>query len=233
VVSISTGGTGALIDPTHVLTNAHVVVDQKTGMLLESSVQVTPGQQPFQVQPPQLPAKPFGSANVTLARIYDAFPDFDTTDVALLTLDQPIGNSTGWFGVGYVSDLTSYDGMSLNTAGYPGTPFSGVNQFNQYGPIISTQPDVRGNAGAELQWNTSSITTVGGQSGSPLWVYDPSTGQRTIYGVLARGPDDRSQDFQGSIGPPNFGERITPSIFADLQTWKAEDAASPPSGPLR
>jgi hypothetical protein len=182
-------------------------------------------------------------ANVTLVRAYDVFlnsPKYTTTaDVALLTLDKPIfsstGQSPGSFGVGYLSDLTSYNGMPLNTAGYPGSPFSGSSQFNQYGPIIGAMPDTPallglfGDPGTLLEWKTESITSIGGQSGSPLWVYDPSTGQRTIYGVLVAGPIFGPLQFQGSTG---IGDRITPSIFADLQTWRAQDAANPPSGPL-
>jgi V8-like Glu-specific endopeptidase len=209
-----TEATGALIDPYHVLTAGHVVYSHADGGFADS-VRVFPGQQGQNVTP-------FGEAAATFERTYAAFVNSDnagtyneTGDLALITLDRPVGDATGWFGLGYVSDLTSYDGMPLNTAGYAAEQgYSGYNQYHQFGDIVGATSD-----GALLSWDYSSITAIAGQSGSPLWVYDPNTGKRTIYGVLVSGNDPAHT---------GFAERITSNLLADLHTWEGQDGAPAP-----
>jgi V8-like Glu-specific endopeptidase len=210
-----TEATGALIDPYHVLTAGHEIYSHADGGFADS-VRVFPGQQGQGLTP-------FGEADATFERTYSAFVNTDnagsyteTGDLALITLDRPVGNAAGWFGLGYVSDLTSYAGMPLNTAGYPAEQgYSGYNQYHQFGTIHGASPD-----GALLDWGYSSITAIAGQSGSPLWVYDPATGKRTIYGVLVSG-NDTSQT--------GYAVRVTPNILADIQSWEGQDGAPAPS----
>jgi V8-like Glu-specific endopeptidase len=213
-----TEATGALIDPYHVLTAGHVIYSHADGGFADS-VRVFPGQQGQGVTP-------FGEADATFERTYSSFVNADnaggyteTGDLALITLDRPVGNAAGWFGLGYVSDLTSYSGMALNTAGYPAEQgFSGYNQYHQFGNIAGATPD-----GALLSWDYSSITAIAGQSGSPLWVYDPATGKRTVYGVLVSGNDPAHT---------GFADRITPNILADLQGWESQDGGPKAGAPL-
>src|SRR5207248_10777045 len=108
--------------------------------------------------------------------------------------------------------------MPLNTAGYPAEGgYSGYNQYHQFGSIFGATPD-----GRLLSWDYSEITSLAGQSGSPMWVYDPATGKRTVYGVLASGND---------ASHTGFANRITPTILADLQTWEGQDG-TPAHTPL-
>ncbi len=212
-----TEATGALIDPYHVLTAGHVVYSHADGGFADS-VRVFPGQQGAGLAP-------FGEADATFERTYASFVNADnagtyteTGDLALITLDRPVGGSAGWFGLGYVSDLSSYAGMPLNTAGYPAAQgYSGFNQYHQFGDIQGATPD-----GRLLYWDYSQITSIAGQSGSPLWVYDPAAGRRTIYGVLVSGNDPAHT---------GFADRITPTILADIQTWEGQDGA-PAHAPL-
>jgi V8-like Glu-specific endopeptidase len=210
-VNAFTEATGALIDPYHVLTAGHVVYSHADGGFADA-VRVFPGQQGRGVTP-------FGEVDATFERTYSSFVNADnagtyteTGDLALITLDRPVGEATGWFGLGYVSDLTSYDGMPLNTAGYPAEGgFSGYNQYHQFGDIQGATPD-----GRLLSWDYAQITALAGQSGSPLWVYDPATGKRTVYAVLVSGND---------ASHTGFADRITPNILADLQGWESQDGA--------
>jgi V8-like Glu-specific endopeptidase len=207
-------GTGTLIDSFHVLTAGHVLFDTAEGGWADQ-VRVFPGQN----GPTNLP---FGVAFGTVERTFSTFANLDQDhiytehgDLGLLTLDREIGTTTGTLALGYNSDPSFYTNLAVNTAGYPAEQgFSGYDMFRQYGPIIGTSSD-----GALVNWNYSSLTTIAGQSGSPLWEYVPSTGQRIVFAVLVSG-DDNSH-----IG---FGVRLTQSIVADLTNWEAMD---PPPAP--
>jgi hypothetical protein len=79
------------------------------------------------------------------------------------------------------------------------------------GPIAGLSSD-----GSALMYSQSSITTYAGQSGSPVWRYNPSNGSRVIYGVVAGGYASNGM---------NFAMRITQSIFNSLQSWRSADRA--------
>jgi hypothetical protein len=117
-------------------------------------------------------------------------------DIALVTLDRNIGNRTGWMGIGY-DGSSSYN---LNTAGYPADAgYSGQTMYRDYAPGTVS--------GSHIYYGEPSIE---GQSGSPLWSYYPSTGQRIIRGVL--------------VGADGLSTRITPQVFNDFVNAMNSDA---------
>src|SRR5262249_11021372 len=95
-----TESSGVLIDRFHVLTAAHVIYSHADGGWADEVV-VFPGQNGQRV-------RPFGQAFGTLERAFNPFIDSDNRgsyddhgDLALITLDRPIGDSAGWLALGF------------------------------------------------------------------------------------------------------------------------------------
>jgi hypothetical protein len=79
--------------------------------------------------------------------------------------------------------------------------------YGASGPIGGLSGDRR-----SIVYAQSSISTHGGQSGSPLWSLNAARQARTIYAVFV-GFDDRSA----------FATRITQEIFEDLESRRRSD----------
>ena len=63
-----------------------------------------------------------GEAEWTTMRTYSNWANSSDVnwDFALVTLDRPVGNWVGWLGREWWSSDATYNGMNVNTAGYPG-----------------------------------------------------------------------------------------------------------------
>jgi V8-like Glu-specific endopeptidase len=216
--NVFTEGTGTLIDSYHVLTAGHVLYDTTEGGWADQ-VRVFPGENGSS-------NIPFGLAYGAQVRVFHSFIQTDQAgrynehdDLALVTLDRTIGNNTGWLGIGYNDDDSYFSQLAFNTAGYPAEQsYSGYDLYLQYGAINGT----RSSDASLLSWSYSVLTAIPGQSGSPLWIYDARSGQRTVYGVLVSG-DDASKT--------GFGVRLTQPLYADLTTWMGQDPVPPQNPP--
>jgi V8-like Glu-specific endopeptidase len=207
-------GTGVMVDRFHVLTAGHMTYSSADGGFA-SRVAVTPELNGY--------SQPFGTAYMTYERTYNAFVNYDRAhphntapgdyDIGLLTLDRTIGDRTGWMSFGYDNNNADFSaGHILNTAGYPAAGgYDGRHLEYSGGTIAGLSA-----GGSALQYYQSAITTYGGQSGSPVWRYNPSTGSRVVYGVHVGG--------SGSANSLNFATRITQGIFNDLNAWRNADA---------
>jgi V8-like Glu-specific endopeptidase len=207
-------GTGALVDSFHVLTAGHVIYSAADGGFASQVLAI-----------PELSgnSQPYGSAYATFERTYTTFINFNKAhpgqtgpgdyDIGLITLNRTIGNSTGYFAYGYDNNNADFAaGTIYNTAGYPAAGgYDGHHLEFSAGQIAGLSPD-----GTDLEYYQSQITTYGGQSGSPVWRYTPSTNSRVIYAVHIAG--------SGTANSLNFATRITQGIFNDLQNWRAADA---------
>ncbi len=212
-------GSGVMVDSYHVLTAGHVVYDYDDGGWA-SQIIVIPDMNGS--------SNPFGEAFMASERTYTTWEDYskyhpDSTapgayDIGLITLNSAIGNETGWMNYGYDNNNSRFaSGTIMNTAGYPASGgYDGLTMQLSTGPIAGLSPD-----GSAIRYYQSSITTYGGQSGSPIWIDIPADNSRVVYGIHVGGnetPDGL-----------NFATRITQKIFDDLQSWRASD--TPPSTP--
>ncbi len=199
-------GSGAIIDEFHVLTVAHVAYIADAGGWV-SDMEIVPAR--------DYSNQPFGAASADIIRLpgeWIASEDY-RYDWALVTLDQPLGASTGWMGVAtYDSSSSVYTG-TLYTTGYPGDLNNGWRMYNT--------TDVGKRADEYNHW--FALDTAGGQSGSAIWTKN-ATGEYIIT-ILA-------YEYLGGVDW-NFGTRINEELYNTLATYLMIDADPVPKPELR
>lgn len=217
---------GAVVDRYHVLTAGHCVINVSTGNWksgLGSSL-----------QPTVVPAAgngtsdvlhPFGSMNVTLARTYEQFADdpgknnFDH-DMALLTLDRPIGDHVSTFSYeSYDVGDDPYTNKLNYLIGYPGDKQSGTMWYD-YGWADGT--DCSFFVVCNDLTHSANVYAWPGQSGGPITWYNSTSNEPEILSVgsVSRqfGWWEFEINFEGVKGP-----RLTDDRVADLDQWISED----------
>ncbi len=183
-------GSGWLIGPRTVVTAGHCVYMSQHGGWA-SSIEVIPGRNGAN--------RPYGSCVSSDLRSVQGWTQDNNTDydygVILLPESGALGNQVGWFGfVNYSDDQLK--GQPVNIAGYPGDKPAGTQWFHS---DKVTEVDERK--------ITYTVDTVGGQSGSPVWMYQD--GNR--YGVAIHTNGQSSG---------NSGTRITTDVYQNLVNWK-------------
>lgn len=189
-------GSGAIIDEFHVLTCGHCVYLHDHGGWA-SEISVIPGM--------AWDYEPFGRAYATLMRSYSGWVDdqMEEHDWAVLTLDSTIGSQTGWMGRSTADASDPMYTDILNTAGYPGDL--------DYGGYIYFDSDLGEDANEYLHWFW--MDTAGGQSGSPVWIYDGEN--RYIISIVAYEYENGTY--------ANFGTRLDQDKYDRINTWLSED----------
>jgi V8-like Glu-specific endopeptidase len=189
---------GSMISSFHFLTAAHCV-HAGSGGDWYNVTGIAPGQDGTN--------RWFGEADWTTMRTYSNWTvggDWNW-DFALITLDRPVGNWTGWLGREWWASDSAYNGMNLNTAGYPADkPMS--TMWHAYGATDF--------ATTNRVFFNDTLDVIGGQSGSPMWRYDGTN--RYVNVVITH----ENSDY-------NSGTRMTQQKFNDVGAWMAADAAPP------
>jgi len=198
---------GAMISPYHALTAGHCVYDHDEDDWADS-VDVSPGMDGEDNSDGDSNGRFYGTASAIHFRTYTAWTQNEDAnhDWALLTLDRRVGNTTGWLGYEWRSDDDDFDGMSVNTAGYPGDLDFGERMYRAFG-----QTDHATALKLYYSGNTG-LDTAGGQSGSSVWRFDSAADSRYVVAVHAYGGTTL-----------NSGTRITNGKFDDLQRWIGDD----------
>jgi glutamyl endopeptidase len=210
-------GSGTMVDRYHVLTAGHMVYNaahSPTGWAYRVSV--------YAGQTGKI--TPFGVAYSTKIRTFQSFMNDDKVtaeshkpgdgDIGLITLDRPLGDQTGWYGLGYVTNDAFFTGRLMNTAGYPAQQgYDGTQMYWQAGRVIGV---VEGTSAPfeAVEWSMDVMTSIPGQSGSGIYDYNQQTDSRVIYAVL---------DLSNTTDHVGYGEVITRPVFDMLQQWIAED----------
>jgi V8-like Glu-specific endopeptidase len=189
-------GTGWFVGPKLLVTAGHVVYIKNSGV---------PGRDGWVKRIVVMPGRngatlPYGS--VTSSSFWTVVGWANNADheydYGAIVLNQPLGNTTGWFGFGNWSNL---DNVGGNISGYPGDKPAGTQWY----------------AGRRIDSATSrkvfyDIDTAGGQSGSA--VYRFWMGGR--YGVAIHA-------YGGTT--VNSGTRINSAVFKNIKDWKAASQA--------
>lgn len=191
-------GTGAMIDKNHVLTAGHCVYAHSNGGWADS-VKVVPGADNGN--------EPFGHAWAENMRCYSSWISsaYSNYDFAVITLDRDIGLQTGWMELYTTPSWSSaYTGI-LNTAGYPADL--------DYGENLYWTSDNGYFANEYTHWYY--LDTYGGQSGSPIWIYDGIN--RKIVSIHTT----------SIVGLDlNYGTRINRNKFDCINNWLTADETS-------
>lgn len=196
-------GTGALIGPRAVATAAHCVYDPEYGGKAEEVV-VTPGRN----------GKPLaGSFGFAVADHFiapkgwiegDAYAATEVRvvspfDYAVILLPTDLGTKPGWMTYASLAqgDLQS---RQVNTAGYAlDADPKGTTQWWDSNVIADV-------TGARLFYD---LKTFNGQSGSPIWTYEPTTQERQLVGIHT-----------SYTGAADSGVRITDQVRTNLTNWR-------------
>ncbi|TFH86525.1 DUF4214 domain-containing protein [Billgrantia azerbaijanica] len=168
-------GSGALIGINDVLTAAHLVYDPVLGGAAQS-VRVYPGRDGGQL--------PYGGIDGAWLDYYDLRPETpgmlsqseSERDLALVGLDRPLGEQTGWFALG---DYTPGD--RYYTSGYPGrysdssgprlVEDDGYAAYDRYYDLVDISMfDVNpGNSGGPVWFDAEGVPTLIGSVSTSLW----------------------------------------------------------------
>jgi glutamyl endopeptidase len=187
-------GTGWMISPRTVITAGHCVFMHNEGGWARS-IEVVPGLNDA--------ARPYGSASSGTLRSVVGWTQSRNREydygAIVLPANARLGDRTGWFGLA-VRDDAFLRAASLNLSGYPGDK-GGNQQWFMAQRAKSLASRVI----------TYDIDTMGGQSGSPVWVLQ--NGQRYGVGVHTNG-----------AGSGNSATRINADVFNRMLAWKNEGA---------
>lgn len=187
-------GTGWFIAPRLLITAGHVVYIQGSGVAGRDGwvreITVIPGRNGTTM--------PYGSTKSVRFYTVKGWSERgdEEYDYGAIVLSEPVGERTGWYGLGAYSDdvLSS---LTANISGYPGDKPNGTQWYHAR-RVDSTS--VR-----KVFYDTD---TAGGQSGSA--VYRINNGQRYAFAVHAYGG-----------ARVNSGTRITRPVYDNMQAWKA------------
>ena len=197
-------GSGALIDPMHVITAGHCVHDVIHGGTWASEIVVVPAY--------EAGWRPYGDASaVGLYSRTEWTEDADSDyDIGVIDLDRPIGALTGYYGYGYNNDPDFYTDNTFYSAGYPAeSPYNGDYMYQWHGTFDYTESSL---GVYEVGFYRRAY---GGQSGSGAYY----SGNKCIYAVLSNGYDEPD-------GPTNY-VRITSTEFNNIRdNFIADDTPS-------
>jgi V8-like Glu-specific endopeptidase len=171
-----------MISRRHVLTAAHCFIDMTNpNEVLFDSIFAYPTFDNGQNQT-NIPA-----AQVQRIYFFENWQSANGEDMMILELDEPIGERTGWLGVGYNDNNSFYENNNFHKLSYPGESlfddeiiYNGDTLYHAFGQLALQQNQSDNDATLHVpNYNAARP----GESGSSIF-YTNNEDQYTIYGVL-------------------------------------------------
>jgi glutamyl endopeptidase len=187
-------GTGWLAGPRLIMTAGHCVFDQHVMNGWAKSIKVYPGRSSATSNDDCLISEIFRAPDQWVAKCDENF------DYGAIILDNDIGLQYGHFSSATYSDSELMAHM-VNISGYPGTK-AGEIQLHHENRINSVSP-------TKIYYD---VDTEGGQSGSPVWLYEDNESMPVVVGIHSYGA--------GKIAIGNSGVRITEEIINFIEKWR-------------
>ena len=196
-------GTGWLVGPRTVITAGHCVFSNLFFGGWAQSITVIPGRDGSEIPFGQTVATRFAANDLWVA---NEDPDFD---IGCIHLEEPLGDTVGWFAVGALPDAELTDFL-INVSGYPGDRGNGREQYFHKNRILRVTD-------RRIFYD---VDTFGGQSGAPAWIYPEGSDDPLAVGIHAYGTGGTPSTFGITA---NSAPRIIPEVFDLIQSWIAED----------
>lgn len=206
-------GTGFLAGPYALLTNAHNVYNDTRGGFVDAFT-LYPGQ--YQTSPGGTVFRPFGSRSAVRVVTNTNYTATGETqyDYAAANFSTPVAGISTYMPL--VFDQTLAPGNGINLAGYPASVQGESNSramWHGFG-------EVRQVVGRVLEHY---VDTSGGNSGSPIWLFNSGTGERRVVAIHAFG--------RTSAPIYNGGPRLVSQNQGLIEQWLAWRPGGGGTGP--
>jgi glutamyl endopeptidase len=196
-------GTGWFAGPKTIITAGHCVFHPSLGGWAKE-IKIAPGRYGSEFPFPKNRSitKPLISRRFNSVKGW--IEDQDTNfDFAVIHLDEPVGNETGWFSIASEED-THLKGLLVNVSGYPGD-----KEFGRFQYFASSKIDK-----VMASRFFYEADTYGGQSGGPVWFQDDND-KPVVIGIHSYGV--------GGSFTLNSATRINIDVFQTLKGWIDDD----------
>jgi glutamyl endopeptidase len=202
-------GTGWFVGPKTVLTAGPCVY---SGRLLggwADTIEVIPG---LIGSGPAATMRPFGSVTSSRFSAIQSWVEQEDTDfdIGCIHLDEPLGDTVGWFALG-VRSAEELTGSMVNISGYPDDRGNGNEQYHAVNRVLQVS-DRR---------IFFELDMFGGQNGAPVWIQDVPDGAPVAVGIQTPGVGDT----QGMFA--NSAPRLVPELFDIVEGWIEQDGGLP------
>lgn len=192
-------GTGWFAGPKTIITAGHCVFHPNLGGWAKE-IKIAPGRYGSEFPFPKAATltKPLVSRRFDSIKGWteDLNTDFD---FAVIHLDEPVGDETGWFSIASEDDI-NIKGLLVNVAGYPAD-----REFGRFQYFASSKIDKV--LASRFFYEAD---TYGGQSGGPVWFQD-NNNQPVVIGIHSYGV--------GGNFTSNSATRINTYVFQILKNW--------------
>ena len=205
-------GTGWFVGPKTLVTAGHCVHSTQFFGGWADTIEVIPG---LIGAGPAATMRPFGSVSSTRFSSVDKWIESEDADfdIGCIHLEEPLGNTVGWFAVG-VRPAEELTGFMVNISGYPGDRGNGNEQYHAVNRVLQVSD-------RRIFYD---VDTFGGQSGAPVWIQETPDSAPVAVGVHAYGIGGTP----GSFGiTANSAPRIIPEVFDTISGWIEQDGGLP------
>lgn len=187
-------GTGWIAGPKLIMTAGHCLFEKNCMKGWATAIKVYPGRSNSSDEDVYFSSTDFKAPHQWVSKYDENF------DYGAIILDEDIGSIYGHFSSSTYADADLMSHM-VNISGYPATKL-GETQLHHENRINSV-------SATKIYYD---VDTEGGQSGSPIWLYEGNDNNPIVIGIHSYGA--------GNVTTGNSGVRITEEIIEFVEKWR-------------